>query len=92
MRIIGRNSGEIRIELDETTLFKGIIVSIKGERLPNGFCAYADSMKVFDDSMVLSADEKKQIASYINDWASQQESIYLEKSNETISGYEIIVR
>ena len=92
MKVIGRNSGEIRIELDETTAFKGMVVTIGGERLPNGFCGHSNSIKAFDNSKILSLDEKNQIASAITDWAKQQESIHLEKSNETISGYELIVR
>jgi len=92
MKVIGRNSGEIRIELDETTAFKGMVVTISGERLPNGFCGHLNSIKALNSSQIFSVDERKQIAFAITEWAKQQESIYLEKSNETISGYEVIVR
>ena len=40
MKVIARTSGEIQIELDETTPFKGLIVIIWGKRFLNGFAGH----------------------------------------------------
>ncbi len=91
MKVIARTSGEIRIELDETTPFKGLVVIIGGERLSNGFAGHVNSIRFLDSSNKLSIENKEQIASAINEWAKQQKSIHIEKSNETILDYEIII-